>query len=203
MGYLYPGHEIFGAGAIPFRMGDQLRLDSRCSVNSIVLQPTAKIVPGTTRLGGWGGVFQGSLEGPGIIRSITGTDPAAGLNFSEAVPTNARWDIRSIFFSFFASAIVASRNVNIDLGDGSNIFSRKSATVGGTASTQTAGETFRYTFARGIDASLNATTLERQYPLPDIGALLQAYTIASNISNLQTGDNLGAPQYVVEEWIEE
>jgi hypothetical protein len=42
-----------------------------------------------------GGLVRGPQEGGGIIRSITGTDPAAGVEISETVPTNVRWRIQA------------------------------------------------------------------------------------------------------------
>src|SRR5574341_797068 len=40
-----------------------------------------------------------SLEGRGMLRSITGTNPAAGAEISETVPTNARWKLLEVTFS--------------------------------------------------------------------------------------------------------
>ena len=144
-----------------------------------------------------GGAYLDSVEGPGILRSITGTDPAAGIEVIETVPTNARWRIRTLRATMVASADVATRTVNWNIDDGTNIlFQRPGVT------TQTAGVTATYMLAEyGFQPSVVGTTIF--FYVPFMFALLQGWRIVSSTTNLQAADNWGAPQMEVEEWIEE
>jgi hypothetical protein len=137
------------------------------------------------------------LEGPGFLRTVTGSDPPAGQEFSITVPTNARWRIRHLRAVFVTSATTATRIAQLEVH------------VGGAARTalvpsegQAASLTRRYnlqpvTFNPGI-----ATTQIYWLGSEDL-VLPQGAVISSNTLNLQAGDNWGAPVLLVEEWIEE
>src|SRR3990167_7266768 len=55
------------------------------------------------------GKTESSVEGPGLIRSITGTNPAAGVLISETVPTGARWRLIYLHTDIVVDATVISR----------------------------------------------------------------------------------------------
>jgi hypothetical protein len=144
-----------------------------------------------------GGPYLDSVEGPGLLRSVTGTDPAAGAEISETVPTNARWKLRSLRASLVTDATVATRTVAFMVDDPTNIFL---VLVGST--TQAASLTLTYNVAEyGFLPSVVGTNVF--FSSPFLGSLLQAWRIRTSIANLQAGDNWGAPQMAVEEWIEE
>ncbi len=147
---------------------------------------------------GWpGGILRSSVEGPGVLRSITGTDPAAGVEISETVPVNARWRLISIRFILVTSAAVANRQVDFLLDDGVTIYYRIFSSA-----VQTASVTLNYGASdqnfRGDDGGGNI-----QIVMPMAPVLFQGHRIRTATTALQAGDNWGAPQLYVEEWIEE
>jgi len=144
-----------------------------------------------------GGPYLDSVEGPGLLRSVTGTDPAAGAELSEAVPTNARWRLHVLGAFFVTDVTVADRQIYFIISDGANqLFS-----VVASAS-QGASLSGFYQFAEYGYAS---TLVGLQYicTSPLLGSLLQGWRIYTVTGNMQAGDNWGAPQMMVEEWIEE
>ena len=138
-----------------------------------------------------------SVEGPGIIRSITGTDPAAGSEISETVPTNARWRLIAMRFTLVADATSTNRRPSVEFDDGATIFYRTFAD-----NTTIASETRN--FSVGNVSLIGAEDQSEQLiPIPPHLMLGQGFRIRTVTNNLQAGDNLGAPEMLVEEWIEE
>lgn len=143
-----------------------------------------------------GSPMRGTLEGPGVIRSITGTDPAAGAEVSETVPTGARWRLIAMNVVLGTDATVANRNVTITIDDGVNLVYQ-----GGVNRNQVASTTIGYSFGSGTGAfgdSLNAVLGSLPAPL----VLLPGWRIATSTLGRVAGDNFGAPQLTVEEWLE-
>jgi len=144
-----------------------------------------------------GGPYLDSVEGPGLLRSITGTDPAAGVNIIETVPTNARWQLHLMRAVLVTDITAVDRRGDFVLDDGATtLFLLFGAT------TQAASLTYTYQLAEYeyIPAVVGTYV---QYSLPSFGKLLQGWRIRIATDNLQAGDNWGAPQLEVEEWIEE
>lgn len=154
-------------------------------------------VTDTTPLVWPGAVCRSSADGPGVIRSITGSDPAANAEFSETVPTNARWRLLGVDVALVTDANVANREVVLTIDDGAAIVAEIAA---GTA--QAASLTRRYSFARGVQRGGPAASTIINAPIPD-AILMGGYRVRSATANIQAGDNYGAPQLWVEEWIED
>lgn len=144
------------------------------------------------------GKIESSVEGPGLIRSILGTDPAAGVEISETVPTNARWRLLAIRFTFVTDATAATRAVTLVMTHGAS--NEINAHNGGT---QTASVTQNYNFANGYPLNTLGTSGMSLAVLPTRLLLPQAGTITTVTTALQAGDNFSAPSLLVEEWIEE
>lgn len=143
-----------------------------------------------------GGLNESSIDGPGLIRSITGTNPAAGVEISDSVPTGARWKIRSLSFTLVTDATVSNRVVRLQTKFGTNLFSMISANT-----LQTASLTWTYSHdlnGENLEASGNLLLMLK---LPDM-ILPADYNIQTDTLNLQAGDNFSAPTMSVEEWIE-
>lgn len=135
---------------------------------------------------------------PGQLRSIAGTDPAAGVEISETVPTNARWRLLAIRYALVTDSTVATRTSRIILDDGATIYH-----VAEFGATQAASATVNYGGAVHTaykDSSIPTNNI--MIPLPDLW-LFQGHRIRTITNNLQAGDNHGAPQLLVEELIEE
>jgi len=143
------------------------------------------------------GVFEGFTEGPGLIRTVTGTNPAAGAEFAETVPTNTRWKLRSLLVQLVADVNVATRRVNLYLDDGATDFIIIPAGV-----TQIASETWTYAWWGTVKASSEVGGMIEVNLLSGL-ELAQGSRLRSATSNLQAGDNFTAPILSIEEWIEE
>lgn len=145
------------------------------------------------------GVHETSTEGPGLLRTFTGTNPAAGADIAETVPVNTRWKIIAIRLSLVTDANVAARRARLSVGNGTNDFVYIASGV-----TQAASLTKQYVFQPGHpnDGVERAGDTIEIYLPPDL-ILLQAYTLAVDAVNKQAGDDWAAPIIFIEEWIEE
>jgi hypothetical protein len=153
-------------------------------------------VTGAARLAWPGGQLRSSVEGPGLLRSITGTDPPAGSEICETVPTGARWRLLSMYFTFLTGGTVANRFVTLAFDDGTNVFGRTSA---------------NYIHTAGIEVIYAALTNTQR---GDIGALIgiplaipgqelsAGWHLRTVTGNFQVSDDFSVPQLLVEEWIE-
>lgn len=165
------------------------------------VQPVAVLLQGyvtdTARRGWPGSPLELSAEGPGVLRSVTGTDPAANTEISETVPTNARWRLYAVAATLVTDANVANREVALVLDDGATVLARVPSGFSHTASL-----TKLYSFFRGGLVQTVAQDLTRIMAIPWVdlqgGSRLRTIT-----TNLQATDNYGAPQLLVEEWIED
>lgn len=135
-----------------------------------------------------------SFQGLGNIRQVQGTDPAAGAEITEVVPTGALWRLLSVSFQLVTDATPATRTVRLQLGTAIVTVALIPAT-----SNQTASLTVRYTFGDGLEHFTSGTDT----CAPSVrGILLPAGSqFATSTLNLQAGDNFGAPHYEVEEWL--
>lgn len=138
-----------------------------------------------------------SAEGPGVIRSIAGTNPGVGAEISETVPPNARWRLRSIVTVLATDATVANRETVLLLDDGAAIYAAIPTGVN-----QAASLSRTITFAQGVDRFALATAAVIAAPAPDV-VLMGGHRIRTSTANLQAGDDYAAPQLLVEEWIED
>lgn len=129
------------------------------------------------------------------ISSVAGTNPAAGLEISETVPTNAKWKLLSFRFSLVASATVATRSVRLTLDDGTNVFGSSDASL-----TQTASQTFAYTFGPSLTPANNATSFGQTVGTPQDVILPAGYRIKTVTLAIQAGDDYSAPQYLVQDF---
>lgn len=137
-------------------------------------------------------------DGRGVIRSITGTDPAAGSEVSETVPTNARWCLLSFAVTLVTSAAAANRVPSLVFDDGALVHGRYPV-----RNNETATSTVVNSWGGGISAGAELNGVQVSAGLP-VGVMLQGgHRIRTITAALDAGDNYGAPQYLVEEWIED
>lgn len=136
------------------------------------------------------------VEGPGIIRTIVGTDPAANVQISETVPTNARWKLLALYATLVTDATAANRRVFYQFDDGVSEFYQTAA-----ASDQVASLTRRHILgAAGHGHDVFSTTYLHPLPIPLL--LREGYRIRTATTGMQAGDNWSAPVMLVEEWLE-
>lgn len=140
--------------------------------------------------------IQSSVEGPGLIRSVAGADPAAGAEVLVTVPAGARWRLHSIRFVLVTDATAVNREADLVIDDGATtlLIIEPPALQGNNG---TRGHNY------GADFPLQvALTQEFLIPLPVGLILLTGYRIRTVTALLQAADNYGAPRVLVEEWIE-
>jgi len=131
----------------------------------------------------------------GRLLSIIGTDPAAGAEISETVPARRRWIVRSIFLSLATDVTVAVRRIRLIIDDGTNTLLEFHL-----ATTQTASLTYYYSFCNiAAQETLVGSRCFAPLPIFSLPAGSRIYTVTSDI---KAGDNFGAPQLLVEEWID-
>lgn len=136
-------------------------------------------------------------DGFGVLRSITGTDPAANAEISEACPTNARWRVLAIRFTLVTDGTAANREVAITVDDGANVYARLPSRLAHVATT-----TIAYTCVTNAALEAVAQDTERLIRLPPI-ELQGGHRFNTVTTARQVGDNYSAPQYLVEEKIED
>lgn len=136
------------------------------------------------------GEYEDSLSGQGFLRSITGTNPAAGVEVSEAVPTNARWRLTVLMVTVVGGA--ASFFPSFSITDGTNEKFRTAAVTvaGGATDVMILSDRVRV-------ESANITWFE----LPsDLTMLPEGWTV--DTIAITADDDYAAPQLWVEEWID-
>lgn len=131
----------------------------------------------------------------GLIRSITGTDPAANVEISETVPDRRRWRLLGIVFTLVTSVDVIDRTVVLIIDDGTNTLVSIPSTT-----TQAASETKVYQYAQRPGAQVDVGD-NFYIPIPYL-TLKGGYRIRTATAGRQAADNFGAPQLLIEEWID-
>lgn len=154
-------------------------------------------VQDTTVLAYPGSPLEASASGRGVVRSITGTDPAANTEISETVPTNARWRLLAFKATLVADANVANRTIRVVVDDGATQLVVSEAGVN-----QTAGQT-REHMAAAYGLAITSSSGVLYEPLPTDVLLIGGWRLRTVTASIQVGDNWGAPQLLVEEWIED
>jgi hypothetical protein len=144
---------------------------------------------------GWPGIVNKELtDGPGFIRSVTGSTPAAGAEINEVVPAQRRWQLISLRAQLTSNATVANRFPGFSLDDGVNQYFATHSNVPQVASTiagyiATPGNQF-----------FNDGQNNFMLPFCSLVPLKAAFRIRTTTVGLQAGDQWAAPQYVVLEW---
>lgn len=144
---------------------------------------------------GWPGTPSKEItDGPGNIRTIVGTVPAAGADISETVPLFRRWILLTIQAALTTSAAVANRNPLWQIDDGVNIvFTSVSF------QNQAASLVIRY---QGFNNLQTAAALNGNFPLnlPIPFPVRGGYHLKTSTVNLQAADQWTAPIYIFLEW---
>lgn len=142
------------------------------------------------------GKREGPLEGPGMIRSITGTNPPATAQIGESVPTGARWRLLTVWFQLTTDANVANRFMVLRIQTGSNVVLDILS-----LQAQVFSLTYEYSYILGGDRAFLTSRSSISLPLP-WRVLMGGESIFAFIDGVQAADNLSAPILSVEEWLE-
>jgi hypothetical protein len=163
---------------------------------TLVAELLGGYITGAQGLGWPGSLIMPSIGGPANMRSITGTDPGAGVEISETVPTGARWRLLALRASLVTDVTVANREAAITFDDGALVYAEFAS-----GANQAASLTRQYTASRqGVrGAAASATSI--LIAIPDLW-LPAGHRIRTSTTAIVAGDNWSAPQLLVEEQLE-
>lgn len=152
------------------------------------------------------GFFGEQGEGRGQIRTITGTNPAAGAEISETVPTNARWKLLSFTAVLVADGNASNRFANLVIDNGTTANRRAGPMRQGVAQTASQTRTHIWSIGHGpmsrdADNITDTDSILVGYFMGDVGLLPPAARIRTITTGLLAGDNYAAPIFQVEEWV--
>jgi hypothetical protein len=153
-------------------------------------------VTAAQRLAWPGSLLEHTIAGVGRLRVVSGSDPAAGAEISETVPTGARWRLLSWRASLVTDATVANRVMSLLIDDGSLTLWQSA-----TPTAHTASLSVSYIFGLGATSANQQGVMLLSTPAAPL-VLPAGYRIRTTTSNLQAGDNWGSPVMFVEEWLE-
>jgi hypothetical protein len=138
-----------------------------------------------------------STEGNPAILTVTGTQPAAGVEITEVVPSGARWELLGLHSVLLASAVAGNRFTGLLFVAGSQAITMTTMNAGLAPSTST-----EMAFGQGIQTASIAGAFAFVAPLP-AGLILRAGQLfTTRTIGLQAGDQWNAPTYSVREWLE-
>lgn len=130
----------------------------------------------------------------GKIEQINVSAPGAGVEFSYTLPSGFDYLVQTIYLTFTASAVVASRIIHLRFTDGSN---NNLADIRDVASI-TASQTVNFTY--GLGMALNSSTSDRLYPLPAVD-LPGGYKIQTTTTAKDAGDAYTNIRLMVRKWV--
>lgn len=133
-------------------------------------------------------VVETGFPTPNLLTLTTGANPAAGVEWSQTVPTGESWQINAIRYTLTTSAVVANRLTSITFDNGSTVFAR-------IPSTQTEPASTVNTYTASVDiASSGLLGTEVLISLPRI-ILPSGYRISSLTTAIDVGDDYSAPVF--------
>jgi hypothetical protein len=141
--------------------------------------------------------IENSLDGAGALRYITGTNPGAGQNLVETVPTGARWQLLSLKFNLSTSGVAGNRIPSLLLDDGTNYYYES---IHHTATAATANRDYLWLHGLPIVTSGSTTGVEQGFS-PTLW-IPSGHRIRTGVAALDAGDAITSIRYVVREWLE-
>ncbi len=137
------------------------------------------------------------IEGPGALFSLAVSNPAAGAEFVQTVPTGARWLLHAARGSLLTSGTVGNRQPQLRFTDGTNTLAQTASPL-----TQAAGLPQLYFWEPSIPtlgvAVSSVNVAHFPFPIP----LLAGWQISS-ASGVLAGDQWSSIFLDVEEWLED
>lgn len=144
-----------------------------------------------------GSPIQSSIEGGGVIRSITGTAPAAGAEWVETVPTGARWQLQYLRAALTTDGTAGARWPALEFAS-----TLADVVYMHTPLQLVAGQSRNFMWGIGMTYDTLVGTAGAFGALPVDHRLLAGFTIRSRGFSLAAGDQWTTPIYVVQEWLE-
>jgi hypothetical protein len=138
-----------------------------------------------------------STEAGAVLRTIVGTNPAAGAEFSETVPNGAQWEILTIRVGLTTDANVANRRPAVQFISGGGLVYQAPLFTTIPASSGPA-----LSWGQGMTFESAPGTFLLIAALP-IGLRLVGGDILRSVTeNMRAGDDYNAPTILVREWLE-
>lgn len=154
-------------------------------------------VTGVQGLGWPGSPIESSIAGGGLVRFIQGTNPPAGSEIFEQVPTGARWELVQLGAQLVTSAVAGNRRPAITFQSlPVNLVSNPNPGVLGP------GGSIAFAWGQGMPLDTSFSTLAIWGGLTTGVQLFAGDSIGINTQFLDPGDNWGPPAYYVREWLE-
>lgn len=144
-----------------------------------------------------GGPMEQPTQGLGYVRTYNGTQPAAGAEINEVVPTGARWRLVALRNNLTTAVAVANRKPAIKL-----VIGALGAAFSPSPVTQTASLSWAYDTHIGMSSYTAADTTDVVMPIPASILLPAGAVIATATVGIQAADQWAAPNVTIEEWIE-
>jgi hypothetical protein len=157
----------------------------------------AGYVTAVQALGFPGSPITSSVAGEPYVRAIVGTTPALSVDSFETVPTGARWEPLQYTFTVTTAGVVATRYPFVSFIAAGNIIASMIA-----GATIAAGSTVTTTFAPNLPIVNAAAINFFQAAMTQRAILPAGSAIQAGAVNLQVGDQVSAPLYMVREWLE-
>lgn len=137
------------------------------------------------------------VEGPGFLYSIALSNPAAGADWTQTVPTGARWRIRDITATLATSAAAGNRTPMLIWDDGANAFAQI-----GPSATEAPSSTTRWDWIQTLPSLGNVVQGIQVFLPPDL-ILLAGWRLRTSTVNLGVADQWSGIRFLVEEWLED
>lgn len=144
-----------------------------------------------------GSVVQSPVDVEPFVRTITGTAPAAGLNFGESCPAGARWEVLRVMNQLTTSGAAANRYPQFRAVQNGV----RTVTVD-PAGAAAAVSSWDYMWAPNLTPIAALTGTVYQQPFPDRLLFVGGDFFFSSTVNLQAGDQWAQPMFVVREWLD-
>ena len=143
------------------------------------------------------GTLKSPCEGPGRLVSVRSVAPAAGLDWSYAVPVDFRFRVQSVSALLTTSAHVSNRTVTAWIKDAAGNIVFQSDGV----HTQAAGLAYRYSLVPGV-AMASLTSVDQVLPFPHDLILPAGFSIGTETLLLDAADQWSDAWLLVERWFE-
>lgn len=140
--------------------------------------------------------LQDSLQGRGYTQALVLGNGALGATMYITVPAGANWQVNTIYAYFVASAAVATRQIQLNIDDGANVFFQDMVEATVTAS-QGQVSTWARLLGYAQTARVNGAVTRG---LPDF-RLLPGWRIGLAVWSMQSGDQWQNVTTEVEEWL--
>jgi len=139
-------------------------------------------------------------DGPGLVYSFVVTNPAAGVDWTQTVPVNSRWRVRSWAAVFTASAAAGNRSVAVLIaGVGGTLWQASALAnlIANQIAIVSAGGIVPY-----VQVNPNLLNLPMPPDLVLTGSSLIPQQIGSQTFGILAGDTWTAIHLLVEEWLD-